>query len=143
MTLSVQCECGKVNFVNPSISEDRVYCMLCTRPIPVAHYYRPSPAKDPYGLVGATIDEREVRRRKLEEQIGPAPQTNTKNPREYFYWLLPLALIPLLLISDRPPDDAKKRYDQTVDALPEHQREYIRKLEKDPRTTLEDILERL
>jgi RsiW-degrading membrane proteinase PrsW (M82 family) len=65
---------------------------------------------------------------------GPTPL------REYLYWALPLALLPLAFSLGRPDDDTAERFGRTLTDTPAEVRHRVDAIERDPAATLDDLL---
>jgi RsiW-degrading membrane proteinase PrsW (M82 family) len=60
--------------------------------------------------------------------------------REYLYWVLPLALLPLAFSLGRPDDDAAERLQRTLIEAPPAVRRAVEAVERNPDATLDDVL---
>jgi RsiW-degrading membrane proteinase PrsW (M82 family) len=137
VSVVVRCECGKENRVADELGADEVYCIRCSRAIPFAAA-PPPPAADPYGLVTPVEPAAPPRHpAAAAEEADPVPRPH--HPREYLYWLLPLALLPLAFALGQPDDDTVARFKKTIDDAPAEVRHRIERLEESPDATLEDL----
>jgi RsiW-degrading membrane proteinase PrsW (M82 family) len=137
MSRTVTCECGKANLVDDGFAAAAiVYCIRCDRAIPLT---RPAAkSTDPYGLVVPDDpDAAPPKHPAAPLEVQPVPRPN--HPREFLYWVLPLALVPLAFSLGRPADDTLARFKRTLDTLPSHVRQKVEALEHTPGATLEDL----
>src|SRR5262249_37831647 len=98
----------------------------------------------PYGLLALAAESAAARRAvgrhpaaALEDADPVAPPAH---PREYLYWVLPLALLPLAFALGQPEDDTLARFHKTLDDAPPDVRRQIEVIEDTPGTTLDDLL---
>ena len=142
MSRMVKCECGKENRVDTGFSTANVvYCIRCCRSIPLTTAAAPS-ATDPYGLVVPDDPNAAPPKHPAAPlEVQPVPRPN--HPREFLYWLMPLALLPLAFSLGQPPDDTLARFQKTLDGLPQSIREKVDVLERTPGASLEDLFQLL
>lgn len=136
MSVSVRCLCGKDNLVDADQSAGVLACIRCGRPLAVE-------AAKP-----VTIDARGRAVPVTPEAITtghPAatlePAESSHSPREYLYWALPLALLPLAFALGQPPDDTEARFHRTVHEAPKSVKYRIQQLERDPFATIDDLFD--
>src|SRR5262245_24808149 len=106
MSVLVRCECGKENRVDPVLSTGELACLRCGRVLAPAE--AGPPATDPYGLIVPAPPEdpdlQATGRHPAAALERADPVARPTHPREFLYWLLPLALLPLAFALGQPDD---------------------------------------
>jgi RsiW-degrading membrane proteinase PrsW (M82 family) len=136
MSVFLRCQCGKDNLVDADQSAGVLACIRCGRPLPVeaakpvtfdAHgrAVPATPEVNPTAHPAAALESAE----------------SSHSPREYLYWALPLALLPLAFALGQPPDDTEARFHRTINEAPPGVKHRIQQLERDPFATLDDLFD--
>jgi RsiW-degrading membrane proteinase PrsW (M82 family) len=136
----VRCECGKDNRLDDGLGTVEVYCIRCSRVL-VQPKPRSAIAVDPSSLLLPTDEEEQDTGRHPAaalEEIDPVP--HPAHPREFLYWLLPLALLPLAFSLGQPDDDTLARFHKTIENAPHDVQRKIEVIEQRPGATIDDIL---
>src|SRR5689334_22497559 len=113
MAALVRCECGKDNRLDDGLGTAEVYCIRCSRVL-VRHNPKPALAADPSSLL-LPVEPEEAPRHPAAALEEHDPVPHPAHPREYLYWLLPLALLPLAFSLGQPDDDTLARYHKTIE----------------------------
>lgn len=138
MSVTVRCDCGKDNLVDAGLIEADVWCIRCSRPLPKP---KPAPAaNDPYGLI---VPEAAPAGRAAHPAAHLEPAEHASSAREYLYWLLPIALLPLAVALGHPTDDTEARFRRTLHESPPSIRHRIEQLEHSPFATIDDVFDLL
>lgn len=137
MSASLRCVCGKDNLVNAADPSAGFACLRCGRPLETAKVL--AVVSDNRGRLVPV--EPEAERAKDHPAAALEPPTQNQGPREYLYWALSLALLPLAFSLGQPPDDTEVRFRKTLNESPPSVRQRIEKLERDPFATLEDLFD--
>jgi RsiW-degrading membrane proteinase PrsW (M82 family) len=127
MAIAVCCPCGKRVIGSEDMAGVEAQCPLCRRWLVFpGGTEETDPTADPAHIESATTP------------TAPAPQE--RSPRDYLYWVLLLALLPLCreIIRDNEPT-LIDRLTRTVQAHPEL-RQRVEDLVKDPNATLDQLL---
>jgi RsiW-degrading membrane proteinase PrsW (M82 family) len=72
--------------------------------------------------------------------VACADEARPATPREYLYWALPLALLPLAFSLGRPDDDTPDRFRRTLAAAPTEVHQRVEAVETTADSTLDDLL---
>jgi RsiW-degrading membrane proteinase PrsW (M82 family) len=81
-----------------------------------------------------------VASRAVKAASGAEALSVSAHPREFLYWALPLALLPLAFTLGRPDDDTLERFDRTLTNASIEVRHQVEVIERDPNSTLDDLL---
>ena len=141
MSVSVRCICGKDNLVDAEQSTNGLACLRCYRPLTVAAA-RPVTLDRVTGRAVPVEPEAAVAAGHPAAALEPAGKP-ASGPREYLYWALPLALLPLAFALGQPPDDTEARFHRTIQQAPPGVRQRIEQLEHDPFATIDDLFDLL
>jgi RsiW-degrading membrane proteinase PrsW (M82 family) len=136
MSASIRCVCGKDNIIVDDGLTNGMACLRCNRPL-MAAAVRPVVADAAGRLVPV---EPEVNRAGHPGAVLEPPVQST-GIREYLYWLLPLAILPLAYSLGQPVDDTEARFRRTLHESPPHVRKKVEQLEHDPFATIDDIFD--
>jgi RsiW-degrading membrane proteinase PrsW (M82 family) len=137
MSVSVRCLCGKDNLIEADQIAGSLACIRCTRPLQVAAA-RPVTLNERGLVVPIDSDAAPVMGHPA---AALEPADAKSGPREYFYWVLSLALLPLAFALGQPPDDTEARFRRTLHEAPPSVRQRIEQLERDPFATLDDLFD--
>lgn len=133
MFIQAICACGKKVSVNEEMAGDVIHCIRCGRPVQVPRAVPPPPPRHrvddlssdaPPGFDGAESSSDAV-------SANAAPPVE-ESAREYVYWLLIFAFIPLVFVLTDPEGQQTfdQRFEQTIKNLPSERKQDLRRLKE-------------
>src|SRR5262245_21629395 len=137
MSVSVRCLCGKDNLVEMEQPTSGLVCIRCSRPLMVA---AARPVK--MDATGRAVPiEPDAATATSHPAAALEPANAKSGARDYLYWVLPLALLPLAFALGQPPDDTETRFRRTLHEAPPSVRQRVEQLERDPFATIDDLFD--
>lgn len=130
MLTTAVCTCGKIIKVNEDMAGEVIHCMRCGQAVRVPEASRPAPPPAP-PPEPEKPDVAEKSKEPAASAAAPAPAEDSA--REYVYWLLIFAFVPLvfMLTDNEQRVSPKDRLERTIRRLPPEDQKNLRRLYED------------